>query len=130
MASLNLVTNDQLVDTFDRCIAMQVTQLACLKAGCLTEINQWLEERQTVIANLRETLAGVQVSALDMELRALLLEKLRNILSTEELLFTLAKQQRSSLSEKLTVIRRGKRTLGRYGSTSKNQPPQFVNNRG
>jgi len=129
MASSNAEVQNRLVDAFDRCLTMQADHLTCLKAGCLTKISQCLEERQLVIARLRQTLTGIQTSGLDANLRALLLEKLHCILSTEKTLFTLAEQQRSALLAKITVIRRGKRTLGRYGSSIKNQPPQFINDK-
>jgi len=130
MASSDLEAKDQLVDTMDRCLAMQSSHLTCLKAGCLTKIGQWLEERQILFAHLRQALTDSLDSGLDTELRALLLERLHCILNTEKALFSLAEQQHSILSEKLIVIRRGKRTLGHYGSTIKNQPPQFVADKG
>lgn len=130
MASSAIDGNKQLLAAFDRCLAMQADHLTCLQAGSLTKIALWLEERQAMVACLRQELADAQTSELDDELRALLLERLRCILDTEKVLFTFATQQRSALAEKLTVIRRGKRTLGRYGSTVKNQPPQFVSDQG
>ena len=130
MASSNGEVNNQLVAAFDRCLAMQAEHLACLQDGCMTKIAQWLEERQAMVACLRQALADVQASGLEAGLRALLLEKLRIILDTEKVLFTLAGQQRFALAEKITAIRRGKRTLGRYGSTIKNNSPQFVRDKG
>jgi hypothetical protein len=131
MASLNAgVTANRLVDVFDSCIALQARYLIGLEAGCLTEIGQWLEEQQAMVAGLRQALAGFQSSGIDDELQALLLDKLSLILSTEKVLFTLAEQQRSILSEKITVLRRGKRTLVCYGSVGKNTPPQLVSDKG
>lgn len=130
MASSNAERKNQLIEAFDRCLTVQAEHLADLQAGCLTKINQWLEERQQMIGGLRQAFADNQTSGFDTEFRALLLEKLRGIMGTEEVLFTLTQQQRSALSEQLSLIRRGKMTLGRYGSTIKNPPPKFVSDQG
>lgn len=130
MASSTAELKNQLVDVFDRCLAMQADHLTGLKVDGLTKINQWVEERQTMVVGLQQALTDSHTSGLDPEFRTLLLEKLRCIMSTERVLFTLAKQQRSALAEQLSVIRRGKMTLGRYGSTIKNPPPQFVSDKG
>lgn len=131
MASLNLESGKYLLgDIFDRCLAMQSEHLAGLQTGLLAKAPQWLEERRAIVSQLAQALTDVTSSEVDEEYRALLLKKLRCILSTEKVLFTLAGQQRKAMFEKITVIRRGKRTLGLYGSTCKKQLPQFVSDNG
>ncbi len=120
----------QVANAFDRFFAMQTKHCTCLTAGCLTEIAQWNQERQAIVDLLFQTLSGLHTANLDPELRTLMLEKIRYLLSKEKMLLTIAEQQRTTLSEKITVIRRGRRTLGCYGSANKNLPPQFVSDKG
>ena len=129
MASSENELKNRLVGDLDHCHAVQMEHLAGMKAGSLNKINQWLEERQLMVARLRQALANVQPTELDDELRALLLEKIGCILDTETVLFTIAEQQRTALAEKLTTMRRGKRALGRY-SPGHNRLPQFVSDKG
>lgn len=130
MASSYAAMDNQLFAVFDRCLAMQADHLAGLQAGGLAKIDQWLEERQAMMARLQQSLADRQAAGLDEELRVLVLEKLRCILNTEKVLFALAEQQRSALSEQLSGIRRGKLALGRYGATGKHHRLQFVSDKG
>lgn len=130
MAFSGAELREQIVGVLDRCLAMQAGHVAGLESGGLTEINQWIEERQAMLASLSHAFDDSRIAGMEEGLRAVLAEKLGRILSTEEVLFKLAQQQREFLSAKLSMVRRGKMTLGLYGSTSKNQPPQFVSDKG
>ncbi len=130
MASSKVEVKSRLIDAIDRCLAVQADHLAGLKSGCLAKINQWLEERQTIVARLRQSLTEAQRAGLDADLRSLLLEKIACILDTEKVIFSLAEEQRAALEGRLSGLRRGKRTLGRYGPTIKSCPPQFVSDNG
>ena len=129
MASSDKELKSRLVGDIDHCHAVQMEHLAGLKAGGLNKISQWLEERQVMVARLRQALADLQPTRLDDELRALLLDKISSILDTEKVLFSIAEQQRTALADKLTTMRRGKRALSRYGS-GPNRLPQFVSDKG
>ncbi|MDD5759665.1 MAG: hypothetical protein PHI06_11365 [Desulfobulbaceae bacterium] len=131
MASSTLETGKYLLgDVFDRCLAMQAEHLAGLQAGLLAKAQQWLEERQVIVSQLGQALTEIKKFEFDDEYRDLLLKKLGRILSAEKVLFSLVSQQREIVSEKITVIRRGKRTLCLYSSTCKGQSPQFVSDKG
>lgn len=121
---------NRLVEDIEHCHAVQMEHLAGLKAGGLNKISQWLDERQAMVARLRQSLADVQPAGLDDELRALLLTKISSILDTEKELFDIAEQQRGRLAEQLTAMRRGKRALGSYGTARHNRPPRFVSDKG
>lgn len=129
MAS-NADVKTPVISAMERCLAMQAEHLAGLKMGCFSQMNQWLEERQAMVARLRQTLAEVQAGEVDADLRTLLLERLGAILKTEKLLFTIAEQQRTGLQEELTTMRRSKRALHGYGPSLKHRRPQFVSDKG
>lgn len=122
----NAEVRDMVIAALERCLAMQADHLAGLKKGCLSKINQWLEERQAMVARLRQALAEVQPSQIDADLRALLLDRLAAILDGEQVIFAIAEQQRTDLQEKVSVLRRGKRALNGYGPTIIHRPPRFV----
>ncbi len=119
----------RLLETIDHCLAMQEEHVGGLQAGNLSEISQWTEERQGMVARLQQALTGVQSTGLDAELRELLIEKLGRILETEKELFAIAEQHRRVLAGKITSLRRGKRALNRYGS-GHNLPPRFISDNG
>lgn len=125
MAS-NTELQELIIATMDRCLAMQADHLAGLRRGCLAKINQWLEERQAMVARLRQTMAEVQTAEVDADLRALLLDRLAAILEGEKVLFTIAEQQRADLHERVSVVRRGKRAMHGYGPAITHQSPRFV----
>jgi len=129
MALSKVEAKNQLADAIDRCLAVQADHLAGLKDGCLNKINQWLEERQSIVARLRQSLAEVQAAGLDAEARAVLLEKIGCILDTEKVIFAVAEQQRNALADKMNTVRRGRMTLGRYGASPANRPPRFVSDK-
>lgn len=114
----------------ERCLAMQAEHLAALKAGCLSKINQWLEERQAMVARLQQVMAHVQPADVDADLRELLLDRLSCILDREQAIFTIAEQQRNGIKEQLTTMRRGKKALHGYGPAMSNRPPHFVSDQG
>ena len=124
----NSEVKNMVIAAMERCLAMQADHLTGLKKGCLTKINQWLEERQAMVARLRQVLAEAQASEIDADLRALLLDRLAAILDGEKLLFAIAEQQRTDLHEKVSVLRRGKRALNGYSPTISLRPPRFVSN--
>lgn len=114
----------------ERCLAMQADHLAGLKTGSLAKIGQWLEERQAMIAGLRQVLSEAQAAAaVDADLRGLLLNQLSCILDREKVLFAIAEEQRNGLQEQLATIRRGKRTLTGYGPGLDKSPPRFVSDK-
>jgi len=121
--------NTAILSALDRCLAMQADHLALLETGCLTRISQWVEERQAVVGHLRHALAEAQSVGITQELRDMLLQKLGCILNHEKILSRVAKQQRGSLSDKLSFLRRGKKALHGYGQGRGGSPPQFVSNK-
>lgn len=125
MASSNAEVKNRLVAAIDRCIEIQTDHLAGLKAGCLSKVNQWLEERQTMIVRLEQAFLEVRRNGIDADFQALLLGKLGCILDIENVIFNIAGEQRAALSEKLSYIRRGKRTLARYEG-GRSRSPRFV----
>jgi hypothetical protein len=129
MASTTEVRNLVLAAA-ERCLAMQAEHLAGLKTGCLSKINQWLEERQAMVARLRQAMAHVHPSEVDEELRELLLDKIGCILDREKVLYSIAEGQRSNVRNQLTVIRRGRRALHGYGTGINNLAPHFVSDKG
>jgi hypothetical protein len=129
MASNAEITNLVLA-AIERCLAMQAEHLAGLKAGCMTKINQWLEERQDMITRLRQVMAHVSPAEVDADVRELLLDRISCILDREKTLYAIAEGQRDGLHDQLTKIRRGQRALHGYGPTMNNHPPHFVSDKG
>lgn len=130
MAS-NTEVKNMVLAVAERCLAMQEEHLAGLKRGCLSKINQWLEERQAMVARLRQVLTQAQASSeVDPDLRGLLLDRISAILDREKILYTIAAQQRTDLNDQISSIRRGKRALSGYGPTLAHRPPQFVSDQG
>lgn len=117
--------NTVVISALDQCLAMQAEHLAALKTGCLTKVNQWLEDRQLIVDHLRQTLLEAQSSGVSPEFRDILLEKLGCILEREKNLSEVSMQQRSSLNEKLSTLRRGKKALNNY-SPALTPFPHFV----
>lgn len=129
MASNGEVKN-LILSTVEGCLAMQAEHLSGLKAGCLAKLNQWQEERQIMVARLRQAMARIQPAEVDADLRELLLAKIGCVLDREQAIFALAEQKRNGLREQLTTIRRGKRALTGYGPGTSRRPPQFVSDKG
>ena len=129
MASNTEVQNLALA-AVEGCLAMQAEHLAALKKGCLNKINQWLEDRQAMVAHLQQTLARVQPSEVDPDLRALLLDRISRILDREQTIHLIAEQQRDQVQDQLTAIRRGKKALHGYGPSQSTRRPQFVRDKG
>lgn len=120
--------NTTVLSALDRFLAMQEEHLASLRNGCLSQVNQWLEERQLIVGHMRQALAEAQSSGVCPELRDKLLEKLGCILEHEKALSDIAKQQRSTLGEKLSSLRRGKKALSGYGK-ARESSPRFVSHK-
>lgn len=129
MASNTEVSNSVLT-AVEHCLSMQAEHMAGLKRGCLTKINQWLEERQAMVARLQQALAAVQPAEVDADFRELLLDRIGCILDREKTLYSIAEQQRGGLSEQISSIRRGRRALHGYGPATSDRAAQFVRDKG
>ena len=114
----------------ESCLAMQAEHLTALQRGCLTKINQWLEERQTMVASLRQVMANVKPTEVDTDLRELLLDKIGCILDREKAINMIAEQQRTGLVEQLVGMRRGKRALSGYGAAHQARSPKYFSDNG
>lgn len=128
MATKAEIQNSLLAAT-DGCLLMQADHLANLQSGRLAKVGQWLEERQVMVAKLRQAFTEAQGTGLDADLRQLLAERIKRLLEGESRLFAVAEQQRNAVGDALGALRRGKRALSGYGP-GPNQGPTFVSDRG
>ncbi len=118
-------TKDSLLATTERCLAMQADHLSGLASGDLSQAQRWLEERQTIVAKLRQDFAKLQASGIDPELRSLLLDRLQLLMEGEARLFVVISAERGRLCESLSTLRRGRRALAGYGPGRKRSPRFF-----
>ena len=129
--AFNAEVTNMVLAVAERCLAMQESHLVGMKSGYLTKINQWLEERQTMVAHLSQVLNQAQAtSAVDPELRNLLLDRIGTIMDREKTLFAIAEQQRAGLKDQISTIRRGKKSLNGYGPAMTHHPPRYVSDNG
>lgn len=78
-----------------------------------------------IVNRLRQTMTEAQSAGVAPETRDMILEKLGDILEGEKALSKLSLQQRSSLHEKISSLRRGKKAISGYSQTLA-PSPQFV----
>jgi hypothetical protein len=130
MAS-NAEVKNLVIAVAERCLTMQAEHLAGMRTGCLSKINQWLEERQTMVSRLRQVLNQAQASAeVDPDLRDLLLDRIGSILDQEKILFSVTLQQQTNVKDQINTIRRGRRALNGYGPALAHCSPHYVSDKG